>query len=81
MKWNPYPETKPPKTGLYLVCCPTADPKFDLMHVIQWNDRERKWLGLNVYWTPAIRFWARIPRPRRKREKDRDRHREGKIRG
>ena len=56
-KWNPYPETKPPKNGRYLVTprCEDLDIVFDVF-----NEDTGNWFN---HYQKDVLAWAELPQP------------------
>ncbi len=61
MKWIPI--SKPPKkSGIYLVCAPTLDPKIPLRQLAFYFHEEKEWAGVVPYWVKYLTHYMPYPK-------------------
>lgn len=66
-EWNPYPQTKPPKTGEYLVSIKKIWSDWtvtDKRKVLEYTHNIDPWMTLEKY--EKVAAWAYIPEPYQK---------------
>ncbi len=63
MPWHPYPETKPPKTGPYLVHVPTGDPDSPLIWCAWYEPAADSFSLRPAKFADAITHWMELPDP------------------
>gem|GEM_PF-2781402 len=62
VSWINIKDKLPDKTGFYLVCAESADPKLPYKNMLWFDAKTKKWSGIVEVWTKAIEYWMPFPK-------------------